>query len=165
MHPPAHSWALPVRAVPTLDFHHGYGLNEVNFPRSNLADLNFVQRFILLPSFNQYQVILEVVLGVVSWAFYLKKVDISFFFKDLFFLRKRMQGAGAEGEGEKNSSRLCTEQRAQRWTRSHDMEIRTLRPGPELKPRIRCLTNYTTQVPLEVDISNIRFITNYLKGI
>ena len=38
---------------------------------------------------------------------------------------EHVSGRGAEGKGERISSRLCTEHRAQHGARSHDPEIRT----------------------------------------
>ena len=49
---------------------------------------------------------------------------------------------GAEREGKRNSSRLLAQLRAPRRAQFQNPEIR-----PELKPKVRCLTDWPTQAP------------------
>ena len=59
---------------------------------------------------------------------------------------------GGRVKGERVLSRLHTEYKAWHGARSHDREITTLRSWPELKPRVRGLTDCDTQASWIVSI-------------
>ena len=58
------------------------------------------------------------------------------------------RGWGRSRGRERTSSRLPAELRAQCAPPSHNPEIMTLRSPPELKPRVGCPNDCSTQVPL-----------------
>ena len=63
----------------------------------------------------------------------------------------------AEGEGERASqanSTLSSEANA-------ELNLMTLRSQPELKPRVRCLTDCATQVPLYVPMFKVQHVQFY----
>lgn len=85
---------------------------------------------------------------------------LAFFFKTYFiYLRKKRTCGGAEGEGERNTSKLPVEHRTPRETRSQDSGIR-----PEQKPRVECLPDCATQVPQFLILIYSRlFLLKYIK--
>ena len=81
------------------------------------------------------------------------------FFKIYLFILEREKGrerAGGEAEGERVSSRLCSQCRA-----NEELDLMNLRIGPEPKPTVRCSTNCTTQEPLEYHFSINNFNTTF----
>ena len=71
------------------------------------------------------------------------KVQNYIFFKKINLLKEYKQGGGAEEEGKISSSRFPAEHTAREW----GLVLRTLRPRPEPKSRVRHLTDLVTQVP------------------
>ena len=87
-----------------------------------------------------------------SFSFHLSsEAKFSLIFKKDIFILDRAWAGGAEGEGEKISSRLCTEHGAWHGTRSHNPEIMTW-----AETKSQTLNRLATEVPLQKPNPDLR---------